>query len=319
MYLQSVTYTYNEPTENEANLLPDVEIVLSDKYEMAANPVALLQGDVDAIQRQVGSLSNIEQIIREVGDRLYLRKDGIPDRSMSPTEFASLLTSRGFRSGVIGGIGWGFFRDESGAWVLETDRINVRQDMVVNNLVINQISAQGGTVVESAARMEISSVEETKDGYICYFDRKDGSVANLFEEEDIAFCERYTSEDKALKFYKRKVVKVDPNYVILTKGYDPVELPDGTEDTGVKGEGVPEKGDVIAHYGNYTNKNRQYVKVRDVIGGGYERYIEKLDSVNAAGEEYYFIGRQSGMYNGRRDFILGTARVISNTSMANLS
>ncbi len=308
LYLQSVTYTYNEPTENEANLLPDVEIVLSDKYEMAANPVALLQGDVDAIQRQVGSLSNIEQIIREVGDRLYLRKDGIPDRSMSPTEFASLLTSRGFRSGVIGGIGWGFFRDESGAWVLETDRINVRQDMVVNNLVINQISAQGGTVVESAARMEISSVEETKDGYICYFDRKDGSVANLFEEEDIAFCERYTSEDKALKFYKRKVVKVDPNYVILTKGYDPVELPDGTEDTGVKGEGVPEKGDVIAHYGNYTNKNRQYVKVRDVIGGGYERYIEKLDSVNAAGEEYYFIGRQSGMYNGRPRFYLGDSK-----------
>ncbi len=281
LYLQSVTCTYNEPTETEANIIPDVEVVLSDKYETTASPVATLQGQIDALQRQVGSISNIQQVVRAVGDKLYLRKDGIADRSMSPTEFASLLTSSGFRSGIVGGQGWGFYRDESGKWVLETDRVNVRQDMQVNNLVINQITARGGMIVESAASMEITEVEETAGGYVCYFDQKEGSVGNLFHEGDVAYCSRFTPQNEGLKYYKRRVLAVDDGSVTLSK-------------TEKDGTGIPEAGDVIVHYGSYTDPSRRYVKVRDVIGGGYERYIEGLDSVTADGKEYYFVGRQDG-------------------------
>lgn len=299
-YIQSITYTYTEPTDKEAKLLPDVEIVLSDKYETSANPVATLQGDVSAIQRQLGSISNIEQIVRTVGDRLYLRKDGIKDRSMSPTEFVSLLTSSGFRSGLVGGTGWGFYKDENGNWVLETDRLSVRQRMDVNKLVINQTEGSGGTKIESAAQMEITNVVETDDSYICYFDQKDGSVMNLFQKDDIAYCNQYTPNNAVLKFYKRRIMDVGEDCIILTKGYEPEikEPVEGEEeipaDTGVNGTGIPEVGDVVIQYGNYTIPERQYVKIRDIIGGGYERYIGQLDSVNTDGVEYYFVGRRNG-------------------------
>ncbi len=296
LYLQSITYTYREPTSDDAALNPDVEIVLGTEYTTSANPVSMMQGEISALQKQVGSISDIEQIVRAVGDKLYLRKDGISDRSLSPTQFFSLLTSGGFRAGIVGGAGWGFYKDENGNWVLETDRIKARQDLEVNNLVINQVEGRGGMQVDTAAYMEITRVVETSDGYVCYFDQKDGTVANLFHLDDVAmsmvFNEEWDTDSTLVKTYKRRVVAVAENSVTLSK-------------TETNGSGTPMEGDVIVHYGNYTDATRQYVKVRDVVGGGYERYIEGLDSVNATGVEFYFVGRQSGMYNNRPRWFIG--------------
>lgn len=295
LYLQSIKYTYREPSSDDAALNPDVEIVLGNEYTISANPVSMIQGDISALQRQVGSISNVEQIVRAVGDRLYLRKDGISDRSISPTQFFSLLTSGDFRAGLVGGAGWGFYKDENGNWVIETDRVNVRQEMQVNNLVINQVTARGGMEVSTAAYMECTRVDDTSGGYICHFDQKDGSVANLFMVGDVAYCQRWNAEYDAknpLKFYKRRVMAVSANTITLSK-------------TVTNGDGIPEVGDIIIHFGSYTNAERQYVKVRDVVGGGYERYIEGLDSVNATGTEYYFIGRQAGQYGNKPRFYIG--------------
>lgn len=305
LYIQSITYTYNEPTSDSPGLVPDVEIVLSDKYETTANPVTTISGEVAALSKRIGSISNVEQIVRAVGDKLYLRKDGMPDRSMSPTEYLSRLSSLGFRAGIAGGSGWGFFKDEDGNWVIETDRLNVRHAMQVNNLVINQIAARSGMIIESAAQMEITRVVEASDGYICYFDQKEGTIANLFKVDDIAYCNRFTADNKALKYYKRRVMSVSEDCLTLTKGYDAVALPDGGLDTGVSGSGIPQAGDVIVHYGSYSDATRRYIKVRDVISGGYERYIEGLDRVDTDGTEYYFVGRQTGVYNGRPRWYVG--------------
>lgn len=294
LYLQSITYTWNEPSSENAGLIPDVEIVLSDKYETVANPVAALSGEVSNLTRQIGSLSNVEQVVRMVGDKLYLRKDGIPDRSVSPTEFASLLTSLGFRQGIVGGAGWGFFRDASGAWVIEADKINVRQDLQVNNLVINQISARGGMIVESAAAMEVSRVLVDDQGdYKCYFDQKNGSVANLFQVGDIGYCSRFSADyENVVRQYKREVIDLGENYIVLAGDYPP-------------GAAAPAEGDVIVQWGNTSNPARQFVIVRDVVNGGYERFIEGLDDVEAEGTEYFFVGRQVGMYGSRPRFYLG--------------
>ena len=293
LYLQSITYTYREPSSDDAALNPDVTIVLSNEYATTANPVATMQGEISALQRQVGSISNVEQIVRAVGDRLYLRKDGISDRSLSPTQFFSLLTSGDFRSGIIGGAGWGFFKDENGNWVLEADRVNVRQEMQVNTLVINQAEGRGGMEIDTAAFMEVTRVVETPDDYVCYFDQKNGSVANLFHIDDVAYCNRWTPENTELKFYKRRVIAVGVDNITLSK-------------TDVNGTGIPAEKDNIIHFGNYTDKTRQYVKVRDVVGGGYERYIENLDFVNAEGVEYYFVGKQAGesrWFVGNKDLV----------------
>lgn len=281
LYLQSLTYTFREPTPEDATLNPDVEIVLSNEYTTSANPVSVMQGEISSMQRLLGSISNVEQIVRAVGDKLYLRKDGISDISYSPTRFFSLLTSGNFRAGIVGGAGWGFFKDENGNWVLEADRVNVRQEMQVNTLVINQAEGRGGMEIDTAAFMEVTHVVDTAEGFVCYFDQKNGSVANLFHVDDVAYCNRWTPENQELKFYKRRVVAVGVDSITLSK-------------TDVNGTGIPAEKDNIIHFGNYTDKTRQYVKVRDVVGGGYERYIENLDSVNAEGVEYYFVGKQAG-------------------------
>lgn len=293
LYLQSLTYIYREPSSDDAALNPDVEIVLSNEYTTSANPVSVMQGEISSMQRLLGSISNVEQIVRAVGDKLYLRKDGISDISYSPTRFFSLLTSGNFRAGIVGGAGWGFFKDENGNWVLEADRVNVRQEMQVNTLVINQAEGRGGMEIDTAAYMEVTHVVDTTEGYVCYFDQKNGSVANLFRVDDVAYCNRWTPENQELKFYKRRVVAVGVDSITLSK-------------TDVNGTGIPAEKDNIIHFGNYTDKTRQYVKVRDVVGGGYERYIENLDSVNAEGVEYYFVGKQAGesrWFVGNKDLV----------------
>lgn len=305
LYVQSVTYTYRKPTKDDAALNPDVEIVLSDKYETVANPVETISGEVSALSRYVGSLSGMEQAARMVGDKLYLRKDGIPDRSQSPTEFGARIGSVGFRQGLVGGKGWGVYEDDKGNVVVEADIIHARQGIEANEFVVNQTVVQGGKYVESAAWMEVSDVSEASDGYICYFDRKGGSVKNLFMMGDVAMSEVFTPELSRMKFYKRRVVMVGEDFIKLAKEGNGTTRPSDWPDSGVNGTGVPAAGDVISHYGSYTNTDRRFVKVRDVIGGGYERYIEGLDSVNSDGTEYYFVGRQSGMYNGKPRFYIG--------------
>lgn len=312
LYLQSITYTYRESSNDDAALNPDVEIVLGSEYATSANPVSMMQGEISALQRQVGAISNIEQIVRAVGDRLYLRKDGIPDRSLSPTQFFSLLTSGDFRAGMIGGAGWGFFKDENGNTVLEADRVNARQDMLVNTLVINQAEGRGGMEIDTAAFMTVTRVEDTDEGYVCYFDQKNGSVSNLFHIDDVAYCQRFTPENAELKFYKRRVVAVGVDSITLTKALTEDLRPADWPDSGVNGIGIPAAGDNVIHFGNYTDATRQYVKVRDVINGGYERYLDGLNGVNAQGDEYYFVGRQVGMYGDKPRWFIGERKTVEN-------
>ncbi len=291
--IQSITYTYNKPTDQDPGLVPDVEIVVSGDFAASTTTsMEMLKGDVSALQRQFGSISSLESIVRAVGDRIYLRKDGVPDRSLSPTEYASLLTSLGFRNGIVGGTGWGFFQDENGNWVLETDNINVRQKMQVNTLVINQIEARGGLIIESCAAMEVTEVVKDGNDYRCFFDQHGGTVLNLFQTGDIGYCNRYISESGDVKFYKRRVVAVYEDSIVLSSSDH-------------NGDGIPASGDVIVQYGNYNRAERQYVIIRDVLGGGYERYLEGLNSVNSNGTEYLFMGRQIGMYGGRPRFFIG--------------
>jgi hypothetical protein len=303
LYIQSISYTYSEPSGNTSNILPNVEITLATEYEVTANPVETISADVSALASKVGNLSNVEQIVRLVGDKLYLRKDGIADRSVSPTAFSNLVSALNFRQGAIGGYGWGFYKDDNGNWVIEADKAVLRQELQVNSLVVNQIVGRGGMIVETVATMEITRVDSDDEGYRCYFDQKNGTVWNMFRVDDVAYCNRFRdSEDEngnityaENKFYKRRVIGIGVDYVLLSK-----------EDT--NGDGEPEEGDTIVQYGNYTDKTRQYAIIRDAQGGGYERFLEGLDSVDADGTEYYFVGRQAGMYNGNPRFYLGNEK-----------
>jgi hypothetical protein len=283
-YIQSLTITYNEPTDSSANLIPDIDITLSEDYASSAttSSVTFLTSEIETLHKQVSTVANVESIIKRYCDKVYLRKDGFSDISISPTQFASLISGRNFRQGLIGGRDWCIGKDENGNSYLEIDRIGVRQEMSVNTMVINQTTAVGGKQVECAAVMEVSNVVQNNNGsYTCYFDQKGGSVKNLFVVDDVALSETYNPDNSLLKYYKRRVIAIGENYITLSS-------------KAVNGTGIPEVGDTVLHYGSYTKSERQYVIVRDVLGGAYERYIEGLTSVNTDGTEYYFAGRQTG-------------------------
>lgn len=287
LYVQSMTYSWQADTL----LHPDIEIVVSDKVVSVKNPVAQIQSNIESIQRQVGSLSNIQQIIRQVCDKLYLRKDGFSDISKSPTRFLGKISGENFRPGQIGGRDWGIYRDENGNAILEADKLVARQGILVNELIVSEATYVGGLQINSAASMNITVVEETENGYVCFFDQKQGTVTNKFVVDDVVLCQRFDADQTVVKFYKARVTAVSEDSVTLSK----IE---------VNGTGIPAVDDAIIQYGNYSDKTRQYVIVRDVIGGGYERMLMHLDSVESDGVEYYFAGKSAD--STARWFVGGT-------------
>lgn len=310
LYVQTITYTWNEPSENSPYLVPDIEIVLSDKVVAVESPIAQLQSDVDQISQSYVQTSDVEATVRKIAGSLYLKKTGERDTSASPTAFSSKVTSTNFRKGGIGGRGWGIYQDNTQAFaaaeaaqsqgrrmlraaetravttpqidtksVMEVDKLIVRDEMQVNSLVVNQIEYRGGKEIISAAHIEVTQVIENNDSYTCFFDQKQNSVANLFEVNDIAYGQIWTAENSELRYYKMLVIDKDVNSITLSKSVK-------------DGWGTPKVGDVIVQYGNISDISRQYVIVRDVIDGGYERMLSGLNSVTASGEEYYFAGTQ---------------------------
>lgn len=164
LFIQSVTYTYNEPTATEANLLPDIEVTLSDTYESTANPVAMLSSEINELHKQIGSVSNVAQVAQRVGDKRYLRKD-IYDRASASIDFMQGFDSYGsniLRQGAqfgptfadgAGGIG-GKINSYGDAWLgglrlrdfLEVPELRYNRTEIT---VGNAWRAPGGGVIES--------------------------------------------------------------------------------------------------------------------------------------------------------------------------
>lgn len=290
-YLQSITYTWRPDY-----IVPEIDIVLTNEYATTASPVQQIQGQVEELTKRVGTLSDIESRVRSVGNTTWLRKDGGADTSFTETTFASRIKSTGFREGVIGGAGWGMYVNGNNEAVIEADRILVRHDLEVNNLVANQITAMGGKEIMSAAHIHVSRIEayiseetilsgstlETEQimFYRCYFDQHDGTVGNLFVVGDIAMGQTFDPQNnETTKYYRRVVKAVGNGYIDLSN--DPSEI---------DGSGAPSDGDEIVQYGHTSNKARQYVIIRDVIEGARTQYLSNLDSVSAVGTEYAYTG-----------------------------
>ena len=281
LYVQSITYTWNEPSVGNPYLVPDVEVVLSDKVVASESTVGKIQNDLQVIQSTYVKTADVEAVVRKVSAPLYLKKTGESDTSSSPTTFSSKISSTNFRQGDLGGEGWGHYEDADENAVLELDKLVVRKELVVNSLVVNQIAYMGGKQIISAAAIECSQVVEDSNYYTCYFDQKQGTVGNLFQVGDIAMGQTFDEDNTELRYYRCVVTAIGDNYIKLSKSQK-------------DGLGAPRKGDVIVQYGNTSVSSRQYVILRDVIGGGYERMLAGLSSVTSSGSEYYFAGRQSG-------------------------
>lgn len=278
LYLQSITYTWNEQTL----LHPDIEVVLGDKITPIQNPVAQLQGSIDIINSQlssIGGIGNLPQLVKTIGSSMFLRKDGISDTSKSHTKFANIVSGHNFRQGIVGGSDWGIYRDALGRSVAEFDKLVVRNDMFVNNLVINQVSSIGGEQIASAAAMVCSRVVKNDNGYICYFDQKEGTIGNLFQVNDIAYSQVFDTQNATTKYYKRVVKAIGVDYILLSDN-------EGEKDD----EGVPIAGDNIIQMGNTTNINRQSVIIISPLNGGSITLYNGINSFSLENKNYVGYG-----------------------------
>lgn len=146
LYVQSITYTYRAASSEDAALLPDVEVTLSDKVYASTNPISLLQGEVEAIGRQLGSISNVSQAVRVVGDKRYFRKD-ISDTSVHRANlYGGVSTNKIIsRKGVDGAEGRGFSFSEdvnTGYGKGFIDSLNVREKAEIPNIVTENVSSK---------------------------------------------------------------------------------------------------------------------------------------------------------------------------------
>lgn len=277
LYVSSYTYKANA---NEA--LPEITVQLSDTLTVNRG---LAQNIVSQVKREVGSMVDTV-MTAELVERGVLTTNAPSSKVTgdfsfnSSVEIGGRVSSQGFASDSVWGTGWSIYKDPNGAWVLEADKVIVRDNLVVNEIETNRTQAKGGREILSAAAMECNAVYETANGYACYFDSKEGSVANLFVVGDIAYSQTFDATNNVERQYKREVLSIGTNHILLAKGE-------------VYGS-VPQIGDVIIQYGNVTDRARQSVIVRDVIGGGYEKMISGLNSPVAEGKPYYFAGREDG-------------------------
>lgn len=138
LFVQSITYTYRESTSDDAALIPDVSVVLSDKVYATENKIGMIQGQVDAMEKQLGSLSNIKQVIQNTCDSRYFRKD-ISDVSDKLARFHGGVSTTKIKSRrsvpTEKGIGFSFDEDEIGRSKGYVDSLTVRDEGTIRKVI----------------------------------------------------------------------------------------------------------------------------------------------------------------------------------------
>lgn len=289
LYLQSLTLTYREPTSDDNALNPDVEITLGEEYASAGDPVGMMQGEITALQRQIGSVGNVEQVVRKTGDKRYLRKDA-SDRTpfglivggglesgtyvagasgarigaegnaeLADLILRGLLSSAKFADGFTGA-GWRIWLAD-GLSRLTIDELTVRKAMHVFELLIERIRAVGGQICVSAANGKIASVEESGAWYRISFEQQAGFAAG-----DLIRCQTFTG--MTLKSYWVEIDDTDPGGSVRIARSE------------FEGQSAPAPGDECVLMGNTANEARQSLVLISATEDGKPR-IDVLDGVKS--------------------------------------
>ncbi len=300
------SYSYKA---TESAPLPEVVVQLSDTITINSNALQNVVNDIKNANYRASYVSDtgstkqkdnsllsattsgdsvaLGSTAEALGLNHFVRKQGVETIHDAKTFEDEVVFEKGIRSsdfakdGTIG-VGWGIYKDSQGYTVAEVDKVIARHVLEINELKVNQSTFEKGAQILSSAGCVISAVEDNSSFYRCYFDNKQGSLFSGFVIGDIARCQRFDEAySNIVKDYKCVVVGVSASYVDLSKN-------------DYFGNGSPSVNDAIIQFGNINDTNRQYVIIRDVIGGGYERMLSDLNSVSSSGVEYYFAGRMDG-------------------------
>ena len=128
-------------------------------------------------------------------------------------------------------------------------------------LIIDEIKSTQGQVIITAANAKLDLVEQSQNGFKCYWKNTDGdkTIYNQFEVNDQVICQTFNLDDASgtshtNKFYWSKVISAGTE----TKGeetYNYIVLSSTDYDT--RSNATPSIGDEIVQLGNKTNTDRQ--------------------------------------------------------------
>lgn len=166
-------------------------------------------------------------------------------------------------------------------------------------LIIDEIKSTQGQVIITAANAKLDLVEQSQNGFKCYWKNTDGdkTIYNQFEVNDQVICQTFNLDDasgtnQTNKFYWSKVISAGTetksgetyNYIVLS-----------TTDYDTRSNATPSIGDEIVQLGNRTNTDRQAA----IVISAYNNQF--LDSAIQAPSIV--------QYNGINDYNLSTHRL----------
>ena len=219
------------------------------------------QASIDVIKTtdtKTPSDNNVFSALRSLAT--FLRKDKA-DTANEIITFNKGAKFGNFRSGTLGS-GGSVSIDENGGSHAEFDYLTVRKKALFTEVTIQELKHIGGSLIISPASMVISKVEETSNGYKCYFATTDNDgrkIYNQFEVGDQARCQTFNLEElggglKGNRYWWRLVTQVGEDYIVLSKT---------DADTG---SDIPAVGDNVSQLGNRTDASRQNAQIYSAYG-----------------------------------------------------
>lgn len=225
----------------------------------------------------------ISDIKRSSDEHLYPSDEIIPTTAETEKRYLNknkddrssgvISSDKGFEAGefVSGATGAAVYKDNQGAWHIETDNIHVRRKFSANEVEIQTTNYIGGQTILSAASMKIDRVEEYADRFRCLF-RKKNSEGDVIKQEwklgDCAYCNTFNLEEQAdgtigNHFYWMEVVGVstkdwneDFHYVELSKVIC------------VSDSSAPKIGDKVVHLGYNKDDDAERQNATVIAGAG---------------------------------------------------
>lgn len=190
-----------------------------------------------------------------------------PVRPTDNVVFAKVTTEGGivspsFASG-FSGHGYRLAKDGNGDYLLEVDRMLVRKDFSVYELIVNQIRATNGSLWVSDS-IKITGATVSGSNFVCSIDTDGGTIYTPFAINDIVRCQRFNGQ--SMKYYTARVTAVTSSTFTITK---------------LEGASNPASGDELVRIGNTTNANRQGALYLTASDSGAP-FLDVVDGVNSA-------------------------------------
>lgn len=235
------------------------------------------------------ALRILQEINVSISDlhNIFLHKNQ-PDQTNFLIKFLKGLELGKYTTGLLG-TGGAILIDEDGNSHAEFDYLNIRKKALFTEITVQELKHIGGALIISPAAMIISSVEETEEGYKCFFDKKnsDGkTIYNEFEPGDQGRCQTFNLEKQengqvGNRYWWRLVVATGDDYVVFSKTDADIE------------SDIPAAGDEVAQLGNRNDKTRQNAQIYTAYGSDSpsRKMYQGIDSYKLVGkiikDEYY--------------------------------